>query len=59
MTTRKDIRRVIIPARYAEKFELAKREAQEVSISMTDGQYVSKLVCWALDQMSRKQRDSL
>jgi len=59
MTTRKDIRRVIIPARYAQQFDEGKQQAEEVSIKLTDGQYVAKLVCWALDQMSRQQTDSL
>ena len=59
MTTRKDIRRVIIPARYAQQFDEGKQQAEEVSIKLTDGQYVSRLVCWALDQMSRQQSDSL
>ena len=32
MTTRKDIRRVIIPPRYAEKFESSKAHAEEVTM---------------------------
>lgn len=56
MTTRKDIRRVIIPARYVQQFDEGKQQAEEVSIRMTDGQYVARLVCWALDQMANKQK---
>lgn len=55
MTTRKDIRRVIIPPRYAEAFDASKAHAEEVTMcKLTDAQQVARLVCWALDQMGKK-----
>jgi hypothetical protein len=55
MTTRKDIRRVIIPPKYAQRFDESKVKAeQEIMGSLTEAQHVARLVCWALEQMGRK-----
>lgn len=56
MTTRKDIRRVIIPARYAQRFDEGKNKAeQDIMGTLTEAQYAARLVCWALDQMEAKK----
>jgi hypothetical protein len=55
MTARKDIRRVIIPARYAERFDASNAKAeQEIMGSLTEAQHVARLVCWALEQQGKK-----
>jgi len=55
MTTRKDIRRVIIPAKYAQRFDESKAKAeQEIMGSLTEAQHVARLVCWALEQMGKR-----
>ena len=56
MTTRKDIRRVIIPAKYAQRFDESKAKAEsEIMGSLTEAQHVARLVCWALEQMGKKE----
>jgi hypothetical protein len=56
MTTRKDIRRVIIPAKYAQRFDESKEKAQwEIMTTLTDAQHVARLVCWALEQQGKKE----
>ena len=52
MAARKDIARIIIPERYAERFNDSKRAAEQVCMTkLTDAQHAARLVCWALDQV--------
>jgi hypothetical protein len=56
MNTRKDIRRVIIPAKYAQRFDESKAKAEsEIMGSLTEAQHVARLVCWALEQQGKKE----
>lgn len=53
MTTRKDIRRVIIPPKYAQRFDESKAKAeQDIMGTLTEAQHVARLVCWALDEQA-------
>lgn len=55
MTARKDIKRVIIPPKYAAQFEASKAQAEaEIMGPLTDAQHVVRLVCWALEQRKGK-----
>lgn len=48
--TRKHIR-LALPADKLEAFEAAKRKAEDTAkIKLTDGQFASKLIQWALEQ---------
>lgn len=56
MVARKDIRRVIIPPKYAQRFDESKAKAeQDIMGSLTEAQHVARLVIWALEQQVRKE----
>lgn len=56
MSTRKTIK-VTLPASYVGEFEKAKARAeQSAMIKLTDTQYASRLIQWAIGQSIRESR---
>ena len=51
MTDKRKHIKIVIPASMVEQFDRAKSDAeQQVMMKMSDTQYASRLVQWALDQ---------
>ncbi len=51
MTARKDIKRIIIPPKFAAQFEASKAQTeQDIMTPLTDAQHAVRLICWALAQ---------